>query len=279
MAWENARWGYLRIKGELLKLGITVSATTIANVLRRGGLGPAPRRIGPTWGQSLRAQAFAILATGVPNSGPERDRQEQTGTLLAQGGVGRPTLEEECCPNEATAAAPIRDPERVWEPARGLRPDRPSRMQILPLSPLSGGNPRDGPATTRFRRAGRYRRIRWVAPTHRACIGGGGILPGLRAHRQRSAAEDRCFSVIANSGGAGRSSSCTQQVEGSDARGRPEGGSRRPSPRRRGREPPPPCYWRISTRFRTLPQPPRASGGTSAAQTGTSPNGVGPTYV
>ncbi len=48
---------------------------------------------------------------------------------------------------------------------RGLRPDRPSRMQILPLSPLSGGNPRDGPATTRFRRASRYRRIR-LARSH-----------------------------------------------------------------------------------------------------------------
>jgi hypothetical protein len=29
---------------ELLKLGIRVSATTIATVLRRSGLGPAPRR-------------------------------------------------------------------------------------------------------------------------------------------------------------------------------------------------------------------------------------------
>ncbi len=31
---ENPRWGYLRIRGELLKLGIDVSATTIATVLR-----------------------------------------------------------------------------------------------------------------------------------------------------------------------------------------------------------------------------------------------------
>ena len=57
--------GYVRIKGELRKLGITVSATTIANVLRRGGLGPAPRRIGPTWGEFLRAQALALLPTGT----------------------------------------------------------------------------------------------------------------------------------------------------------------------------------------------------------------------
>ncbi|HEV8682091.1 MAG TPA: helix-turn-helix domain-containing protein [Actinomycetota bacterium] len=72
MAKENARWGYLRIKGELIKLGIRASATTIANVLRRSGLGPSPRRIGPTWSQFLRAQALAILATGgAPGSGQE----------------------------------------------------------------------------------------------------------------------------------------------------------------------------------------------------------------
>src|SRR6266508_6641245 len=58
---ENPRWGYLRIRGELLKLGVDVSATTIATVHRRGGLSPAPRRIGPTWTQFLRAQAYGLL--------------------------------------------------------------------------------------------------------------------------------------------------------------------------------------------------------------------------
>src|SRR6266508_4066797 len=60
---ENPRWGYLRIRGELLKLGIDVSATTIATVLRQGGLGPAPRRIGPTWAQFLRLQASGLLSS------------------------------------------------------------------------------------------------------------------------------------------------------------------------------------------------------------------------
>jgi len=95
MARENARWGYLRIKGELLKLGIRVSATTIANVLRRGGLGPAPRRIGPTWAQFLRTQAFAMLATGgAPGSGQEdRGRQAQARTPPRDSG-GRPSLQK-----------------------------------------------------------------------------------------------------------------------------------------------------------------------------------------
>jgi putative transposase len=51
----------MRIRGELLKLGVKVSATTIATVFRRAGLGPAPRR-GPTWSQFLRQQAVGIIA-------------------------------------------------------------------------------------------------------------------------------------------------------------------------------------------------------------------------
>lgn len=92
MGRENPRWGYLRIKGELLKLGITVSATTIANVLRRGGLGPAPRRIGPTWSQFLRVQALAIVATGgAPGSGEQdRGRQGQARTPPARDSGDRP---------------------------------------------------------------------------------------------------------------------------------------------------------------------------------------------
>jgi putative transposase len=57
MARDNARWGCVRICGELRKLGIRVGATTIRALLRRHGLGPAPRRLGPTWAQFLRAQA------------------------------------------------------------------------------------------------------------------------------------------------------------------------------------------------------------------------------
>jgi hypothetical protein len=62
LACENPRWGYLRICGECAKLGTKVSATSVRNILRRHGLGPAPRRSGPTWAQFLRSQAAGALA-------------------------------------------------------------------------------------------------------------------------------------------------------------------------------------------------------------------------
>ena len=61
LARENPRWGYMRIKGELQKLGTNVAANTIKPILTRNGLGPAPRR-GPSWSEFLRAQAHGILA-------------------------------------------------------------------------------------------------------------------------------------------------------------------------------------------------------------------------
>src|SRR6266566_4237700 len=62
MARESPRWGCVRICGELRKLGIRVGATTVRTLLRRHGLGPAPRRCGPTWTQFLKAQAEGIVA-------------------------------------------------------------------------------------------------------------------------------------------------------------------------------------------------------------------------
>src|SRR5204863_1425476 len=62
LARENARWGYQRIVGECRLLGIAVSASSVRRILRRHGLGPAPRRGGPTWTQFLRTQASGLLA-------------------------------------------------------------------------------------------------------------------------------------------------------------------------------------------------------------------------
>jgi putative transposase len=63
VASENPRWGYQRIAGELRKLGLRVSPSTIRRILLANGLGPVPRRVsGPSWRQFLRQQAVTILA-------------------------------------------------------------------------------------------------------------------------------------------------------------------------------------------------------------------------
>jgi putative transposase len=59
---ENRSWGCVRIQGELCKVGVRVSASSIRRVLRQNGLGPVPRG-GPTWSEFLRSQAHAVLAT------------------------------------------------------------------------------------------------------------------------------------------------------------------------------------------------------------------------
>jgi putative transposase len=62
LARENPHWGYQRIKGELQRLGVPVSATAIRATLRRHGLDPAPRRTATTWRAFLRQQAAEIVA-------------------------------------------------------------------------------------------------------------------------------------------------------------------------------------------------------------------------
>ncbi|GAA1294071.1 integrase core domain-containing protein [Saccharothrix xinjiangensis] len=62
LARENPAWGYRRIHGELLVLGIKVAASTVWQILKDAGIEPAPERTTTTWSAFLRSQADALLA-------------------------------------------------------------------------------------------------------------------------------------------------------------------------------------------------------------------------
>jgi putative transposase len=62
LARENPAWGYRRLHGELLVLGVKVAPSTVWEILREAGIDPAPDRSATTWANFLRSQAEALLA-------------------------------------------------------------------------------------------------------------------------------------------------------------------------------------------------------------------------
>jgi transposase InsO family protein len=62
LARENPSWGYRRLHGELLVLGVKVAASTVWEMLKEAGIDPAPERASSSWADFLRSQADAVLA-------------------------------------------------------------------------------------------------------------------------------------------------------------------------------------------------------------------------
>jgi Homeodomain-like domain len=145
LARENPRWGYMRIQGELLKLGISVSATTVANVLRASGLGPAPRRIGPSWSEFLRAQAQSLvggpLTSAVEDDRLDGDAAEPSGPAQDAGHV-----KADCGLSSAEAGRPRRASHPPAERSRSAFPGVvPPTRGPLRQQPAHRWHARDGP--------------------------------------------------------------------------------------------------------------------------------------
>jgi putative transposase len=68
VATDNPTWGHRRVQGELVRLGHPIAASAVWQILHDAGIGPAPRRTGPTWKQFLTAQARGILAADFVHS-------------------------------------------------------------------------------------------------------------------------------------------------------------------------------------------------------------------
>ena len=62
LAKENPRWGYDKIQGELLKLGHSLGATSVRNILKRHRITPVSQRSTGSWRSFLRHYKGQILA-------------------------------------------------------------------------------------------------------------------------------------------------------------------------------------------------------------------------
>jgi transposase len=144
MARENPGWGYKRIQGELLGLGIRVGTSTVRRVLRRLQIPPAPQRTRSTWGAEVshvdgrfHASAGADrgdggLAVAVPGEimGVSVPGRRRSGTIVRQ---TRRTGGEPVAP-----VGPAPGPVRSWD---GARRSRAWRTAALPAR-------RSGPVVT-----------------------------------------------------------------------------------------------------------------------------------
>ena len=59
---ENPSWGYRRIEGALVNLGHHVARTTVANILARNGIDPAPERGSRTSWRTFLAAHWSTIA-------------------------------------------------------------------------------------------------------------------------------------------------------------------------------------------------------------------------
>jgi transposase len=85
LARENPRWGYPRIAGELLKLGVRVSPSTVRRLLLAAGLTPRRRDQRPCWGRCQRTSYRRRQREGTSTRRLNSVRPDEHGDARAVG--------------------------------------------------------------------------------------------------------------------------------------------------------------------------------------------------
>jgi putative transposase len=67
LARENPGWGYRRIQGELVGLGVKLAASTVWTILREAGIEPAPKRLETSWAEFSASAGGEHLGVRLPH--------------------------------------------------------------------------------------------------------------------------------------------------------------------------------------------------------------------
>ncbi len=131
MARDNVSWGYKRIEGQLRNVGYVICSSTVANILKRNGIEPAPARKRTTsWSTFFKAHWdafecinlatitlwFSKLAQGIFGGEAENERAQ---CAKAARGDDKPSDEASRLATLAISTRPIE--------ARPARPPPPIR--------------------------------------------------------------------------------------------------------------------------------------------------------
>src|SRR2546425_11523629 len=128
MAKDNPKWGCVRIRGELLKLGHVISATAIRKLLRRNRIGPAPLRSRLSWKAFFASTSFGDRPHRLPERG-HRAVEASLRSLI----YGAGHQEGDLVRGHRSATRVLGDPAGE-EPVLGTRPDRSRRPVPGPRS-------------------------------------------------------------------------------------------------------------------------------------------------